>query len=137
MATVCCNQEVSNEALVPQRPLVIPETDNSTYFTNMATAKTFCAWYISESLQLGAYKPCKGFYWPGFMCISPDRSILHESGISFVICNVQTHSLQLPGKSKKCPAFVRQLLPEYISNDIWQYLIEYLTCSIIFRNFPR
>ena len=25
--------------------------------------------------------------------------------------------------------------PEYISNDISQYLIEYLTCLIIFRNF--
>ena len=30
----------------------------------------------------------------------------------------------LPGESKKRPAFERQLLPEYINNDILQYLIE-------------
>ena len=29
----------------------------------------------------------------------------------------------LPGESKKRPAFERLLLPEYISNDILQYLI--------------
>ena len=37
---------------------------------------------------------------------------------------------------KKRPAFERLLLPEYISNDILQYLIKKLTCSIIFGNFP-
>ena len=37
---------------------------------------------------------------------------------------------------KKRPAFDSLLLPEYISNDILQYLIELLICSIIFRNFP-
>ena len=30
----------------------------------------------------------------------------------------------LPGESKKRPAFERLLLPEYISNDILQYLIK-------------
>ena len=44
-------------------------------------------------------------------------------------------SLSLPGESKELRAFERLLVPEYISNDILQYLIEELTCSIIFRNF--
>ena len=30
----------------------------------------------------------------------------------------------VPGDSKKCPAIERLLLPEYISNNILQYLIE-------------
>ena len=42
-------------------------------------------------------------------------------------------SLCILGESKKRPTFDRPLPPEYISNDILQYLIEYLICSIIFR----
>ena len=33
-------------------------------------------------------------------------------------------NIPLPGESKKFPAFERLLLPEYISNDILQYLIK-------------
>ena len=35
-----------------------------------------------------------------------------------------TNSLTVPGKSEKTPAFERLLLPEYVSNDILQYLIK-------------
>ena len=38
--------------------------------------------------------------------------------------------------SPKRPAFERLVLPEYISSDILQYLIEYLKFSIIFSIFP-
>ena len=49
---------------------------------------------------------------------------------------LQLHQLFYRVSKKKRPAFERVLLPKYISNDILQYLIEQLTCSIIFRNFP-
>ena len=45
-------------------------------------------------------------------------------------------SSKLPGESKKGLAFDRLLLPEHISNDVLQQLMEKLSCSITFRIFP-
>ena len=41
----------------------------------------------------------------------------------------------LPGESKEGPEFERLLLLEYTSNDIQQYLTEYLTYFKYFDNF--
>ena len=40
-------------------------------------------------------------------------------------------AIVVPDESKKRPAPEMPLLPEDVSNDIWQYLIEQRTCSII------
>ena len=40
------------------------------------------------------------------------------------MCRCEVLAFYEPGESKKRPTFERLLLPEYISNDIWQYLIE-------------
>ena len=68
------------------------------------------------------------------LTIKNDKALIHiaiEESKAFFVCVLKL----LPGESKKPPVFERLLLPDYISNDILQYLIEWLTCSIIFINF--
>ena len=49
---------------------------------------------------------------------------MYEGYIGLFVCKkCNNRPIAIPGESKKRPAFERLLLPEYISNDILQYLI--------------
>ena len=59
---------------------------------------------------------------------------MHVSIVSAVSWFVHTTFLYWVSKND-CATFERLLFPEYISNDILQYLIEWQICSSKFRNF--
>ena len=72
---------------------------------------------ICRKLRENKFFPCNGVQHK----INETLETVRDSTKKIYPCRV---NINVPGESKKRPAFDRLLLPEYISNNILQYLMK-------------